>query len=136
MHSFVQRLKKKHVQRMTLTRDHHAWIEKRSARLQALAVEFKTCRQTLVAQVQTPQRVQLLWDATELFKEELLEVTECLNEYFKASEKRQQTLDQALEDILRLEASLAATPKTRATKTTPEGVLVTNPFLMHPEDYK
>ena len=115
------------------------WIEKRSSRLNALAREFALCKQRLCGQEKTLARMELLWEATELFKEEILEVAECVNEYFRTARKRRRAQEKTTDDLKRLQvtiADLSAKPvgTTRST-TGHDGILLTNPFLLHPEDY-
>jgi len=132
------RLKKQHRQRGTLARDHMKWIEKRSKRLEVLAREFAICKERLCAQDKTTERMEVLWEASDLFKEEILEVAECVNEYFRTARKRRRAHEKTTSDLKRLQgavAELGTKPEGRKKPTRGNGILLTNPFLLHPEDY-
>ena len=123
---------KRHLQRLTTeqlktketTKAHERFMKTRQGRLDKLAKEFALCRTSLAMQQPTPEHLLALWKKAELFKEELLEIGELLNEYFRRTEKRLQRTNDTLVKIEELSRPASPTPQPRNTHEW----MHTNPF--------
>ena len=123
----VRRLTTEQLKVKEVVASHQAFMKERQERLDELAKEFSKCRASLALLEPTPDNLLALWKKSELFKEELLEVAELLNEYFRRSNKRSQRTNDA---IVRLEdlASRKVQSTCSSPNATEEDRLLSNPF--------
>ena len=123
----VERLTNEQVKVKDVITSHRKYIQDRQLRLDQLALEFKTCRASLARLEPTPDNLRLLWEKSELFKEELLEISELLNEYFRRSKKRLNRTNDALQRHEQLSKAKVTGRSTSCTQPT-NNTLISNPF--------
>jgi len=128
MEKFVRNMEKRLCKSRKFHSTHEDWVQQRTERLQNLAKEFRLNKQTLCQGEATPTQMQLLWDANELFKGELLEVCEILNEFFKRASQRDNMLKEMQREIDHIKAQNQHPPSQQQVPTQ-HTLILTNPFL-------
>jgi len=125
----IERLTTEQLKVKKVVESHQEYMQERQTRLDQLAKEFTACRTGLQVLEPTPENLLQLWKKSEFFKEELLELSELMNEYFRRSNKRRFRAGDALQRLEQLTTQKVLPSKpSKQVFPSNEDALISNPF--------